>query len=178
MWDYTVASEYAQVTVRARFKQHALNGVFAVLPGGRQSPAICCFSWLILSRSNWRCSLFLSSRLESGISGSDVRRTATDTRLARRENTRLWCSQNDLCLKGYWERRLSGIYPPPPEGAHPTGDGALHCPLSIYSPGITWKQPLIHLNYQLLQLQRCGFAFWVKAWISTQAGKPKLLLDS
>lgn len=153
--------------VPVHFKQHTLNGVFAVLPGGWQSPAIWCFSWLILSRSNWRCSLFLSSRLESGISGSNVRRTATQTRGSHEEKIHDYGAARTMCLKGYWERRLSGIYPPPPEGVHPTGDGALHCPLSIYSPGITLKQPLIHLNYQLLQLQRCGFAFWGKAWIST-----------
>lgn len=48
-----------------------------MLPGGRQSLAICCFNWLMLSWSNRICSLFLSSKLESGMSGSDIRRIIT-----------------------------------------------------------------------------------------------------
>lgn len=57
-------------------------------------------------------------------------------------------------IKGYWGREVSDIYPPPQEGARPTRDGALHCPLSIYNPGITLKTLINAQILITLQLER------------------------
>lgn len=120
---------------------------FHMLPGGWLSPAICCFSCLILSWSNLRCSHFLSSKLERGMSDSEIRRTIPEIKWKKwGRNCMKWKTDKLICfasLKGYWEKRVSDIYPPPQEGARPTKDGVLLCLSLIYNPGTRLKQTLM-----------------------------------
>lgn len=89
---YTIHSglgEYAQVALRACSFQTTCTQpkwCFDVLPGGWQSPAICSFNWPILSLNNWICSLLLSSKLESGMSGRKIRKITTQTEEVKVQN--------------------------------------------------------------------------------------------
>lgn len=162
------------------FRQHvrAPNGVLT-LPAGWQSPDICCFNWPIRSLSNRIRSLFLSSKHERGMSGNNIRRKITQTHgWNTNRQFRIMTDCVPASLKGYWERKVGGIYPLPQEGAHPTGDGVLHCPLWIYNPVITFffkTHSLMH-KYVIIR-ERCIFIFWKKKliYIYSQTKRPKLL---